>query len=268
LLCIKKPEEWHFTLFLLLLFIASALAANAQINTELMRKAFAGDGFQNTIGFSITSSSGNSEFTDYSAGWRSDYYSDDFNTFVAGLIKYNEGSGKINAHRGFAHFRFVSTLDSLFHPEVFLQTNYDRSLRIDSRFLAGGGVRCMLFNINPDADSLGKFSLALGIGGFWEYEKINGIPEFYSTKMLRTSTYLNLNWKLNKTINLIATGYIQNSLTKSQDFRILFNTISRFKITRFLSLGIDVNYRFDNEPSVDGLKKYTLEIINSMTVDF
>ena len=257
-------------LILVLLIVLLTLSFSksfSQINTELIRKISPDKGWYNSLALSISSVSGNSEYMDYALGFRSDMFFDKVYTFLAGQLRYNEGTGKINLSRGFIHYRFVYDAIDLASPEGYVQKNYDRSIFLDDRWIVGGGLRFKFLNIDPKNDSSVKVTFTLGEGGFFEYEKIGPAAGDYTTRLARQSTYLNVNLQFNKIFSFNATGYFQNSFESFSDHRILANMTALVKPMNHLSFGLNLNYRYDNEPTGD-LKKYFLEINNTIAFEF
>lgn len=251
------------TTFTLLFTLATITFA--QVNTELLRKRSDESKWINTIDLSLGYKSGNSNYSNIKAGCRSDYFAEDFYSFLSASIEYKEGNNSLITHKGFAHLRCVFRNDGLVNPEIFLQKEFNRFISLKDRMLAGGGARISLFE-NDDDSSKYHYRLTAGIGLMYEREKFSkeGIT---ATKLLRSTNYVNFTWNLDDRIGLIFITYFQVDAERLSDHRILNDTKLLFSITDYLKFTVNLNYRYDNEP-LPGLEKYDIGITNGIAIKF
>lgn len=252
---------------LLLLFALCALlltsSAQSQVNTEsLVRSARAG--FSGRLGFGFGFNAGNSEFFRWQADARLDYRTDWLSAFAVGNIEQGTANERVFLNRGFVHLRFISNVDTLFHPEIFVQREFNEFILLKERTLAGAGARLNLLHLSPD-DSLMSLRLTLGIGAMWENEKFTG--ENPETKLLRSTNYLALLWRITKSASLQIIGYFQVDVMRLNDHRILLDGALRVGITDALSLALTLNYRYDNEP-VPTVRPFDIDLRNAITFSF
>ena len=102
----------------------------------------------------------------------------------------------------------------------------------------------------------------------WEHERINdkSIGEI-TTRLVRSTNYINWTWQLDERITTSATGYYQLHLRHFQDYRILFEGSITFRLTTQLAFPLRVNLRYDNEPPT-GIRKHDVEIFNGLRYTF
>lgn len=249
------------TVFLFIGYIACA-----QINTEMLREELDRTGFGNEVSFYMDYNSGNSNSNEIKTSYKGDYKADEFYTFVAGYLKYKFVEKDMVSHKGYAHFRFIYDKHGFWRPEAFSQTNFDRAANLDSRYLAGAGMRLNLLDPDVRRDSVLKLELQAGVGAMWEREVLNypGNPE---TELIRSTNYVNFNILFNRILSIYTATYFQPAFENPSDFRIKNDSELRLKISKLLSMSVVVDYRFDNEPPPE-VEKYDLEIETGINITF
>ncbi len=240
--------------------------ACAQINTEMLREELDRTGFGNEVSFYMDYNSGNSNSNEIKTSYRGDYKANEFYTFVAGYLKYKFVEKDMVSHKGYAHLRFIYDKRDFWRPEAFSQTNFDRAANLDSRYLAGAGIRLNFIDPIDRADSSLKAELQIGAGAMWEREVLN-YPERPETNLIRSTNYVNLNILFNPIFSVYTATYFQPAFENPSDFRIKNDSELRLKISKLLSMSVVVDYRFDNEPPPD-VEKYDLEIETGINLTF
>ena len=250
--------------YLLLLFVFCApLTAQVNIFTgETMRQMRLEPGWYNSINLDLTYRTGNTDLLTSRARFRSDYLSKRYHGFIFGSLQQGRKSGAFFINKGMAHARIIRTLTQHVLFESFVQKQFNESILLNDRNLVGGGVR---FALHPPSS---KFNLYLGIGAMWEHERIND-PDVgeITTRILRSTNYINWTGQLDERITTSATGYYQVHTRHFEDYRILFEGSLTFRFTTKLAFPLRINFRYDSEPPA-GIHKHDVEIFNGLRYTF
>ena len=249
--------------FVLLLFCCSPLAAQVNIFTgETMQQMRLDPGWYNSINLDLTYRTGNTDLLTTRTRFRSDYLSKTYHGFVFGSLQQGRKSGDFFINKGMAHARIIRSLTQHVLVESFVQKQFNESILLSDRNLAGGGVR---FALHPPS---AKFNLYLGIGAMWEHERINDtdVGEI-TTHVIRSTNYINWTGQLDERVTTSATGYYQVHTQRLQNYRILFEGSLTFRLTTKLAFPLRVNFRYDNEPPT-GIRKHDVEIFNGLRYTF
>lgn len=171
--------------------------------------------------------------------------------------------GKRYANSGVLHLRYTHTGRELIHPEAFVQGDYARSRRLDSRSLAGLGGRWNLWRRED-------LSLALGSAIMWERERLDLLPTDphpETTSQARLSTYLNLTARTGRGVSLSTTAYYQPVLSAPGDARVVGTAEMTAPIVGPLRQTTVVDFRIDTEPP-PGVKGTDIRVMASFGVVF
>ena len=145
--------------FVLLPFFSSPLTAQVNIFTgETMRQMKLEPGWYNSINLDLSYRAGNTDLFTARTRFRSDYLSKTYHGFVFGSLQQGRKSGDFFINKGMAHARIIRSLTQHILFESFLQKQFNESILLSDRNLAGGGIR---FASHPPSS---KFNLYLGIG--------------------------------------------------------------------------------------------------------
>ncbi len=249
--------------FALFLSYCSPLAAQVNIFTgETMKQMRLDPGWYNNIALDLTYRTGNTDLLTARGRFRSDYLSKRYHSFVFGSLQYGRRGGEFFINKGMSHARIIRRLTSHLLLESFAQKQFNASIRLSDRNLVGGGTR---FDLYPSSS---KFNIYLGIGAMWEHERINDKTEgVITTRIVRSTNYINWTGRLDEHITTSATGYYQFHLRRFQDYRILFEGSLTFQLTTKLAFPLRVNFRYDNDPPT-GIRKHDVEIFNGLRYTF
>jgi hypothetical protein len=235
----------------------------SQVNTESLRKSGIKDGFYTTISVYYGINSGNSEFSSFKSTFRSDYQKGRNSMFgVVNLNKANK-SGKLFINKGFVHLRGVRTFSNLVFGEIFLQKGYDDFILLKSRDLIGTGIRLNLMTLCSVGENSTAYSAFSSFGFMWEKEVLS-IPGNHKP-VVRSTNYLSVKIATKQNLGLTLTGYYQPDINHWDDYRVLVSGIMEISISKKISLGCDLQYRFDSEPP-PGIIDYDLELVNGITL--
>lgn len=249
--------------FVLLIIYCPPLTAQVNIFTgETMRQMKLEPGWYNTINLDLTYRTGNTDLFTARTRFRSDYLSKIYHGFVFGSLQQGRKSGDFFINKGMAHARIIRNLTQHVLFESFTQKQFNESIRLSDRNLAGGGIR---FASHPPSS---RFNLYLGIGAMWEHERINDtdLGEI-TTHIIRSTNYINWTGQLDERITTSATGYYQVYLRRFGDYRILFEGNLTFRLTTKLAFPLRINFRYDSEPPT-GIHKHDVEIFNGLRYTF
>ena len=258
----KKHFGKWLTKYKLLFFLFPYLVV-AQVNTEKFRLDNNKKGFSGNITFGLNVTAGNSEYVNFEPSLRLNYNTTNFTNFI--ISSYNRKQSNVKTdkeyllvHKGFTHIRSTRLLNMYVSIEVFGQFEFNDFIRLEQRFLTGTGVRL------ESLQSLKKIELIFGIGGMIEKE----IYDICETSLFRSTNYLTFTWKFTNYGLLTSTTYFQIVPYILKDFRIISENTLMIKLTSWLTLGIDIKLRYDNDQIVGVKKKYDFELSNNLTIVF
>ena len=255
----------HVISVCLLLLFAFCAPLTAQVNIftgETMRQMQLEPGWYNSINLDLTYRTGNTDLLTSRTRFRSDYLSKTYHGFIFGSLQQGRKSGAFFINKGMAHARIIRSLTQHVLFESFVQKQFNESILLNDRNLVGGGIR---FDLHPSSS---KFNIYLGIGAMWEHERINDKDNSeITTRIIRSTNYINWTGQLDERITTSATGYYQVHTQRFQDYRILFQGSLTFRLTTKLAFPLRVNLRYDSEPPT-GIRKHDVEIFNGLRYTF
>ena len=243
------------------------VSAQAQVNIETLRRLDSKPGWYNDITLSLTYQSGNTDLLRFRSSLRSDYWFGKYHTFGIATLQQGKQGGKLYTDKGFIHLRGARSLIKYLGVEIFLQKQFNESILLRDRNLAGGGARIAVFQQRTSTKNTG-LNLYLGIGGMWENETINdkGHGEV-ETNIIRSTNYISAAWRIDKRFTVVLTGYYQPYLQRFSDFRVLSESRLEFHVTKTVSINTRLNVRYDSEPPT-GVESHDLEIVNGLSYKF
>lgn len=237
--------------------------SGATVNIESMRKKKDEKGFQSALSFTLGYTSGNTDVMNLKTALRTDYSSNNYNTFLAASIQRGEKDDSRYQNKGFAHLRGMRPISKLITIEGFVQHEFNDFTLLKSRRLIGAGGR---LTIADSSSSERTKKLFVGIGAMREWEDIETIPE-EKIETTRSTNYISGLYELDDRIRMSGTVYYQPRFSKTSDYRLLFNGGLAFEITKSVAFLIKINYRYDSEPPL-GVKDYDFEVTNGFTLNF
>jgi hypothetical protein len=143
-------------------------------------------------------------------------------------------------HKSFAHLRYNRQASERLTWEAFTQYQFDEVQEIDQRYLLGTGPRWQI----AKSDSAFIF---FGMMYMYEYEQTSA-REIELNRHHRLSTYLSAGIQFNENVGLNNTTYYQPRPDLWSDFRI--STVSQLftRISKQLSITINVSLVYDSRP--------------------
>ena len=125
---------------LICLFILSE-SARAQVNIETIQRTESKSGWYNNIALSLIYQSGNTDLLRFNSSIRSDYPVDRYHTFGIVSFQQEKQGGKLYTDKGFVHLRGARSINNHLSVEIFTQKQFNESILLKDRNLAGGGIR-------------------------------------------------------------------------------------------------------------------------------
>ena len=245
-----------------------AVSAKGQVNIETLRRLNSKPGWYNNIALSLTYQSGNTDLLRFRSSLRSDYLVDKYHTF--GIVTFQQGKqgGKLYTDKGFVHLRGARSINNHLSVEIFTQKQFNESILLQDRNLAGGGVRILILRQRTNKKNSTGLNLYLGIGGMWENETINDKQHGeVETNIIRSTNYVSSTWRVSERFSVVVAGYYQPYLQRFSNFRVLSESRFEFHVTKTVSFNIRLNFRYDSEPPT-GVEAHDLEIINGLSYKF
>lgn len=262
------------SLLFILIVIPFFHSTHAQIlNVEKSRiKEDSSNYFVGNIGFSFSlynRDAGEDEpnsFIGLSGNSNLAYISEKHSYILINYINYTAVQKEALVQTGYAHFRTNFFRKARISNEVFAQYQYDLARGLESRWLAGTGLR-INFVKSENTD------LVFGPGIMYEYEKWESPIEnepLRTAKLFKSTNYLSIRQKVNKNIEFNAISYYQTGYDKSIDnfrHRISGDVNVAVSVTNKLTLNTTFTCTFENRPIVP-VTKFIYTITNGLAYSF
>ncbi len=273
------------------LVAAFAAPAAPQVNTEKMRVGANEPGWGGTFDLNASLQQGNTEREILGGGVRLQYAWPRLEADTAGKSESgadetesgDEGTGgpanviflvsnysfsRANDNRyvnnAQGHLRFIRQHSPRISFEVFGQYQFNEFIRLEDRFLAGGGGRFALVQAE-------RTEVFAGIGYMLEQETLDlpaPQPDGTSSEHHRSTNYLTVRFNSkDERLRLVQTLYAQPRFDRLQDFRLLSETSFEIQLFRQLALAISLNVAHDSEPPA-GIKETDVVLSNSLRYSF
>ncbi len=266
--------------------LVAALAAPAapQVNTEKMRVGANEPGWGGTFDVNASLQQGNTEREILGGGVRLQYAWPRLEADTAGeaepdgdetqgpanviFLVSNYSFSRANDNRyvnnAQGHLRFIRQHSPRISFEVFGQYQFNEFIRLEDRFLAGGGGRFALVQAE-------RTEVFAGIGYMLEQETLDlpaALPAGTSSEHHRSTNYLTVRFNSeDERLRLVQTLYAQPRFDRLQDFRLLSETSFEIQLFRQLALAINLNVAHDSEPPA-GIKETDVVLSNSLRYSF
>jgi len=250
-----------------LIFILLTNSVSAQINTEKYRKYYSDEtGFLFNLATTFSIKAGNTEYSAYKGGGRIDYNGKKFDTFLVGSFEYKTTEEKKLENQGFLHWRGITHLTDRSTWEVFLQKQYDEFIDLNSRNVAGTGIKYRVIEFVSKKDSTNTVDMNVSTGLMYETENYNYDGGTINQYHWRSTNFISFDWLVQKKLNLTGVLYYQPALNDFNNFRIASEAGFEFAIARSVHFIFALTYRYNNQPSTD-VKKFDLSIDNGIRIE-
>lgn len=251
-------------------FLLSCSISFSQVNTEVFRREFAGDGLYHQINFDLGLVKGNTDYTSVRTNYRADLLDKKFHHFGILSYGYAEDAIRKKENRGFIHLRSSYELISFIAAEAFFQKEFNEFILLKDRNLLGTGARVRIINTSFDHDSAGNEKMALytffGLGAMIENEDISSKPPKDIT-VGRMTSYLSVGLNVNPNVLFKIVAYYQPCFDNFDDHRILSEGSMNFRINKHLSFKSTMRLRYDSRPPAK-VKPRDLSLLSGIQVDF
>jgi len=253
------------TLFTLLLLIGQG--AEGQINTEKYRKYYSDDvGFIFNLKTTFTVKAGNTEYTAYTGTGRVDYNGKKFDAFLVGNFEFKNTADTKVENQGFLHLRGITHIADRATWEVFLQRQYDEFIDLNSRNLAGTGLKYRVIEHIAGEDSSKTLDVNVSLGLMYETEEYDVDEGTVSKYLWRSTNFLSVDWLIKEKLNLTGVIYYQPAFKNFSNYRISSELGFEFAIARSLYFIVDFTGRYNSIPVTD-VKKYDFSIENGIRIE-
>lgn len=230
-------------LLLLLLFPGQAFAI---VNAEDMTLLVDEEGLAGKVALSANGDRGNvtTNGAEISSLLRLNHGK--YTEILALNYKYSQSRGVRNANKSYLHLRHRYHLNEAWALEGFGQTQQDEFANLKVRALLGAGVRW--------SQKRDIWHFYLGVGSFYEYEKLRKSASNAKLHFWRASTYMTTDYLLSEQVKLHETVYFQPVWSDMADFRVLNDTALKVSLTEHLALSLTLEVTYDSRPPVGTVK--------------
>lgn len=282
----RSPSPPALTLATLALATTLGAPAAAQVNTEKLRVGANEAGWGGTFDVNASLQQGNTEREILGAGVRLQYAWPRPETDGDGDSKAGSGNDvaahpanviflvsnysftRLNDNRYInnaqGHLRFIRQHGPRTSFEVFGQYQFNEFIRLEDRFLFGGGGRFALVRAE-------RTEVFVGTGYMLEREDLDlpvALPDARSSEHHRATNYLTVRYNSeDERLRLVQTLYAQPRLDRPEDIRLLSETSFEIQLVRRLALAINLNVAHDSKPPT-GIKKTDVVLSNSLRYSF
>ena len=244
---------------LIIFFIAQVFSINAQIlNIEQERIKTDTTGWAGSGKLSFQYTNNDEELLTGGAYMHIQYKTK--RSLYLSLTEYNlsktTGSDFVNA--GAQHFRYNYKINNWAVGEIFTQLQFNKVLKVKSRWLIGAGPRLKIVSSKT-------FNMFLATLYMFEHEEL--FDTILITNNHRLGSYIAFNLKFRDNLSLINTSYFQPLINDFSDFRILTQTDLKIGITKHFAFLLSYIYTFDKVPAI-GVPKETHYFGNSIIYEF
>lgn len=254
-------------LFIAILFVLITGNVSGQINTEKYRKYLSdGTGFIFNLNATFTAKAGNTEYTAYRGTGRLDYNGKKFDTFVVGDFEFKNTAIEKVENQGFVHWRGIAHVAERTTWEVFLQRQYDEFIDLNSRNLAGTGIKYRVVEFVSQDDSAKTLDINVSTGLMYETEEYAVDNGKISKYLWRSTSFISVDWLIKDKLNLTGVVYFQPAFKKLSNYRIASDFGFEVAIAKSLHFVTQINLRYNNIPITD-VKKYDFSIQNGLRVE-
>jgi putative salt-induced outer membrane protein YdiY len=220
------------------LMLGAATADAAVVNSL---RGFARDepGWSGSVSGSFGASGGNTRETTYEAAGRLQWRGAVNTWRLIGSGKRTTSRGEETARSTLGHLRHNRELADRWFSLAFLQIQKNPFQRLDSRFLAGVGVRW-------DTVKRDKFIWAFGASTMYEDERINNVAGHETAH--RLSTFSTIETELREGVTLDALLFYQPQWSDFGDWRVFGQAKLEVELTGSLSLFTSYQIEHDSRP--------------------
>jgi hypothetical protein len=229
-------------LFIFLYLLCPAICVGQVVNIESDR---GGDkqGIYGSSGGGLSLQRGNVQVFQYQLSSRLDHISGLHHSMFIGSTSYGEEDNNPFQNTSYAHLRWTAMWFDQIGTELFTQVQQDEFKLLQLRQLTGTGLRFTFF----------KNHLAVGLGGMFDYEQIEGVED--NRLDIRGTSYVRLGQVWGEIAKGLLIGYYQPRFTDVSDYRILITGALEFILDKSFSVVNELNYTYDTQPPEQVIKE-------------
>lgn len=219
-------------LFFLLVAIALSDAAQAQVvNIEGRRMSNDTVPWSGFVNFRFNVAENGQRSLGFGLGGAVQHIHGPHRYFFINDLAFSQVETNSFLNTGFQHLRYNYRYDSLWTGETFVQTQYNKPLRLDFRLTVGAGPRLTAIHSK-------QFKVNLGTDLMYENEYVTDGPAFSEA---RSSTYVAATVNFNEIASYTAVVYYQPKLFDASDHRIALESGLLLNITKRMTLESRLN---------------------------
>ena len=230
-------------LVLAALCAAVAVPAQAQINTEQLRKSTE-DGVHVQLDANGGFARGNTDLLQLGLGVRLDASLGEDSGFALARYTLSEVDGVTDVSNAFAHVRYNNEIVPDLIAEAFAQVERNEQQLLARRYLLGVGFRYELIETEP-------LGFALGTTPMVEFERLRPEAMEDPTQSLRWSNYAALRVDVSDTAEAFGVIYVQPRVEEVDNYRILHESRLDVDITKYFAVRVRGMVRYDSQPPVN-----------------
>ena len=245
------------------LALVAAIPLPAQVNIERLRRGRDTDGFVGTAAANVTARTGNVRLVLLSVEGRMDYVRPQWLAFVVGNTDVGWQAGRRFSNAGLVHVRANRHTGDVLSVEAFGQVDYDKSRRLSSRAVIGGGPRVSL-------ETSDTWRLTAGTGYMYERERLDLSADAAhpsATDVSRWTNYLSAHFRDGDRLSIAGTFYAQPRFDAFDDLRALADVRLGVQLVGSLSLTVTSRLRYDSRPP-DGIAALDTAITTGLALSW
>jgi len=236
------------------------LAAQAQVNTEILRKRIKDRGFTLVLEGTFDGHTGNTQGLSADGLVGGGFASGEHRVFAFGSADYTRLNGTLGVNKSFAHLRYDYALSPFVSWEAFAQAQSDQLQALQIRDLLGTGPR---FGVYQDK----RLGIFVGVACMLEHDTYDEPvgPGLAVSVQARFSSYVAVTAVLNDGIQVVTTTYVQPRMGLARDVRVESESGFVFKVSKALSTSVTLTTHFNGTPP-PGVLSTDSELKNILTL--
>lgn len=245
-------------ILLLVFFCLNQFLYSQVVNIESKRMRTDTSGWSGSAEADFHLSKSNEEIYDLGAKLNFQYKGVNDLWLFLNEYRHIKGAGTEFVNSGFAHIRYNRKVTKEFlRWEAFIQYQYNKSLEVGQRVLAGTGPRIKIY----DSDEFRAYAASL-----YMYEYQESVDKTIIERNHRTSSYLSMTLEVG-TMVLSNTTYFQPNMKDLKDYRISSQSDLTIKLFGQLKFKTGFTYRYDTRP-FPGVTRTTYYLSNGIVFEF
>jgi hypothetical protein len=237
-----------------------SLRADAQVNTEVLRKRIKDKGASFILEGTFDGRTGNTFGVTADGLIGGGFAVGSHRAFSFASVDYARLNGTLGVDKAFAHVRYDYQVWSNTWWEAFVQAQSDSFQLLKIRDLVGSGPRLAAYQDK-------QVGIFVGVAYMLERDIYDppAAPEQATAVYSRVSTYLSASTALSDGIQAVTTTYFQPRVELLRDIRVESESGFVFKLTKVLATSITLSAHYDSNP-LPGVLRTDTELKNTLTL--